>query len=306
MLNEEIYRYYPDKSDVEKWIEGLWAFADSLECEAEILTDNGIRNSHGPFYMNRNRIVKFMPKGMRPFYGLWQPVLKGPSPLVVHVPGYNAELSIHTDVAGANYNMLQLSPLGYWTPEGLDDSLKPEGYWPVLPNSVNEKDPEGYFGWLANCIMAVKWAWKQSSVLDNRVSFFGTSQGGGTALLLGSVFADKGTRCVAAEEPFLTNYPMANWSGAYIVAKNAVEAYSDKAAGWHALGMVDTISHASRMTYPVMLTLGTADNICPPETVISLYERLDTEKLLFSMKDRGHGYQYEFIRLTLAWLGMYA
>lgn len=305
-MNEKIYQFYPDKADVEKWIAALWEFADHLECGAEILEDNGIRNSHGPFYMNRNRIVKFSPKGMRPFYGLWQPVLKGPSPLVVHVPGYGAELSLHTDVAGANYNLLQLSPLGYWTPAGLDTSLHTNGTWPVLPRSVDEFDLEGYFGWLTNCILAVKWAWKQSSVNENRVSFFGTSQGGGTALLLGSVFAGKGTRCVAAEEPFLTDYPMADWRGAYQIARNAVETHPNASAAWHALGLVDTISHASRMNYPVMLTLGTADTICPPETVVSLYEKLDTEKLLYSMKDRGHGYQYEFIRLTLAWLSMYA
>ena len=75
---------------------------------------------------------------------------------------------------------------------------------------------------------------------------------------------------------------------------------------WHNIGFVDTLTHAARMNYPVLLTLGTKDASCPPECVQTLYDVLDTDKMLLSMKNRGHGYQYEFVRHTLTWFSLYA
>ena len=80
----------------------------------------------------------------------------------------------------------------------------------------------------------------------------------------------------------------------------------DKAKAWHNLGFVDTMAHASRMTYPVLLTLGTIDAVCPPETVRALFDEIDAHKALISLKRHGHGYQYEFIHHTMTWLSLYA
>ena len=143
------------------------------------------------------------------------------------------------------------------------------------------------------------------TVLPGRVSFFGTSQGGGASLLLGSVFRDHGTHCVCADEPFLTNYPASGWRGAYYAARAG---FTRMPAGqaWKNLGYADTLSHADRMNYPILITVGTGDTVCPPDTILPLFDRLDTDKMLFSMKDRGHGYQYEFIRHALTWFSLYA
>ena len=305
-MDENTYQFYPDKNEIETWIEDIWHMADQMPMEVEILPDNGWRNNYGAFHMSSNHYVKFSPEGMTPFYGIWQPVLNGPAPLVVHLPGYGAEMSHHPDVATQGYSLLNLSPLGYWTPDGLDCSLQKEGNWPVLPDTITTKAKGGYKLWLLNCVMAVKWAWEQSTVIPNRVSFFGTSQGGGTALLLGSVFKDRGIRCVAADEPFLTNYPLAAWRGAYIVAKDAFQQEPDKGSAWHSLGFADTIAHASRMTYPVLLTEGESDEICPPDTVDTLYCKLPFTRSITFLAGRGHGYNYEFIRLVCAWFRLYA
>jgi cephalosporin-C deacetylase-like acetyl esterase len=145
----------------------------------------------------------------------------------------------------------------------------------------------------------------QPTVIPDRVSFFGTSQGGGASLLLGSIYRDHGVRCVAADEPFLTNYPLSTFRGAYDHARLGVD-MGDKSQAWHNLGFIDTLNHASRMNYPVLLTLGTKDASCPPECIQALYDELDTDKMLLSMKNRGHGYQYEFIRHALTWFELYA
>lgn len=306
-MDKSAYVHYPDGKEIEKWIEDIWRLADQIPLAAEILPDSGWRNNYGTFHMTGNHIVKFEPEGMNPFYGVWQPALRGPSPLVVHLPGYGAELSCHPDVAFQGYNVLNLSPLGYWTPEGYDLSMQRDGNWPVLPDTIRTHAQGGYKVWLLNCIMAVKWAWMQNTTLPGRVSFYGTSQGGGGSLLLGSIFKGKGIRCVAADEPFLTDYPKAAWrGGAYSIAQNAFYEAKDKADVWHSLGFVDTVAHASRMTYPVLLTEGGSDDVCPPETVDSLYEKLPFTKSKVLLAGRGHGYNYEFIQFVCAWFRLYA
>ena len=310
MNEQNLFDLYPSQEELSNWIDRLWATEATLPVTAMRLNDRGERTRLGIHHMNRSSLYRFEQEGMRPFFGMWSPALKGPAPLIVHTPGYGAEPSFHPDVVGEGYNVLELTPLGYWTPEGDRNELKRydgnNTIWPVLPNTA--EDPyslESYFGWMLNVMGAIRWAMSQPTVLPNRVSFFGTSQGGGASLLLGSIYRDHGVRCVAADEPFLTNYPMACFRGAYDHVRIGICATSEDRA-WHNVGYVDTMAHASRMNYPVLLTLGTADVACPPECIQALFDVLDTTKMLLSMKDRGHGYQYEFVRHALTWFELYA
>ena len=310
MNEQNLFDLYPSQEELIAWIDRLWATEATLPISALRLDDRGERTRLGIHHMNRSSLYRFDQKGMRPFYGMWSPALKGPAPLIVHTPGYGAEPSFHPDVVGEGYNVLELSPLGYWTPNGdLDDLRWFDGtnyIWPVLPKTA--LDPyhlESYFGWMLNVMGAIRWAMSQPTVIPDRVSFFGTSQGGGASLLLGSIYRDRGVRCVAADEPFMTNYPLSSFRGAYDHARLGVD-MGETAEAWHNLGLIDTLTHASRMNYPVLLTLGTSDTICPPECIQALFDVLDTDKMLLSMKDRGHGYQYEFIRHALTWFDLYA
>jgi cephalosporin-C deacetylase-like acetyl esterase len=310
-MNElNLFDFYPSQEELSAWIDRLWAAEADLPATATRLNDRGERTRLGIHHMNRSSLYRFEQEGMRPFYGMWSPALKGPAPLIVHTPGYGAEPSFHPDVVGEGYNVLELSPLGYWTPSGDLHELKwfdgVNKIWPVLPQTaLDPYSMESYFGWMLNVMGAIRWAMSQPTVIPDRVSFFGTSQGGGASLLLGSIYRDHGVRCVAADEPFLTNYPLSNFRGAYDHARPGVEKI-DEDQFWHNIGFVDTLTHASRMTYPVLLTLGTKDASCPPECVQTLYDVLDTDKMLLSMKNRGHGYQYEFVRHTLTWFSLYA
>ncbi|MGL1891287.1 MAG: acetylxylan esterase [Spirochaetaceae bacterium] len=271
------------------------------------MDNNGFSFSLGVNHVGQEfHYVKFSPKGMEPFYGYWQPVLSGPAPLLFHVPGYGAEMSTHPELVAQGFNVLHVSPLGYATPDGPDETKKRNEAWPVLPDTVLSGARQGYKIWLVNCIMAINWAMKQREVIENRISFFGTSQGGGGSLLLGSIFKDRGLRCVAADVPFLTNYPMANGRGAYSHATEGLDLLEDKAAGWKALGFVDTMTHVKRLTCPVLLTAGGKDTVCPPETIQSLYEKLPGTKSLTYFETLIHRYTREFIPLAGAWFRIYA
>jgi cephalosporin-C deacetylase-like acetyl esterase len=297
---------YPAAPEVDAWLDSIWTLADSVPCRAELLDDQGFTHSLGIRHTPGYQYVRFTPEHMPEFFGYWQPALSTPAPLLVHVPGYGAEMSVHPELVAAGYNVLHVSPLGYATPAGPDEAKMRDGNWPVLPDTVLSGGEEGYKPWLANCAMAVQWAQQQPEVIGQRISFFGSSQGGGGALLLASLFRNRGVRCVAADVPFLTDFRAASGGDAYAIFWNTLNAVEDKEAAWRAVGLIDTLSHAHRLDLPVLLTAGGCDGICPPPTVEALFERLPGIRSYTYLKDTGHRYTTEFIPLASAWFRLYA
>ena len=126
--------------------------------------------------------------------------------------------------------------------------------------------------------------------------------------MLASLFQGKDVRCVAADVPYLTDFRLANGRGAYYLAKQTLDGLPEEQIGsaWKTLGLIDTISHASRLTLPVLLTAGSADDICPPETVESLFSRLPSTKSYTLLEGVGHRYTTQFIPLATAWFRLFA
>lgn len=251
-----------------------------------------------------NRFVRIESPGQDPFYCYFQPCFQKQAPLIVHTPGYCGEMSMHPELA-QYFHVLHVNPLGYTTPDGKDCSkMTMDGKGTVFPDTLRTGGRGGYYNWLVNCVMAVNWALGREDVLKDRVSFFGTSQGGGAALLLGSIFCDI-TRATASEEPFLTNLAMAAGRGAYGMGR---ELYADADPEDVRRGayLIDTVHHVHRFRFPVLLTSGGRDDTCPPETVADLFARLPGTKSYTHFADMAHGYHREFIQLVKAWFLTYA
>ena len=297
---------YPTSDEVDAWVDAIWHMADTVGCTGEVLENQGFSHSLGIRHLPGFQYVRFVPHGYDAFYGYWQPALSGPAPLLVHVPGYGTEMSAHPELPAQGYNLLHVSPLGYATPEGADESKKRDETWPVLPDTVASGAEAGYKLWLMNCVQAALWAMDRPEVIPDRVSFFGSSQGGGGSLLLGSLFRDRGTRCVCADVPFLTNFPLAHSLGSYSLSSDALSRQVDKAKGHRALGLIDTLSHVHRMTFPVLLTAGGEDTTCPAATVESLFSRLPGTRCYACLDGVGHRYTTQFIPLASAWFRLHA
>ncbi|MBN1837350.1 MAG: acetylxylan esterase [Spirochaetales bacterium] len=308
---------YPSPAQVDRWVEELWQRAAANPYGAEVVENGpewptqqgypfqyGVRHNQGTCY------VRFTPARGEAFYGFWQPSFRQPAPLLVHTPGYGAELSAHPEIVAQGYNVLHVNPLGYCTPEGINparsrDPGDPLG-WPQLPDTIASGGARGYREWFVNALQAVEWAVGRREVAPGRLSFFGTSQGGGAALILASLYRDRGVRCAGADEPFLTNFAAAAGRGAYGFAAAALDGAADPDAAWRALGFVDTLSHAHRLDLPVLLTAGGADEMCPAELVEALFDELPGVKSLVYLKNSEHGYTPEFLVLLQAWLTLYA
>jgi cephalosporin-C deacetylase-like acetyl esterase len=74
---------------------------------------------------------------------------------------------------------------------------------------------------------------------------------------------------------------------------------------WRALGFVDTLSHAHRLTMPVLLTAGTADDVCPPPTIRKFFDTLTGTRSYTELADQTHRYTVPFMHLARAWMGLY-
>lgn len=306
---------YPTASEVDRFCSELVERAEQIKPTVQLLDPwrgtTAVRNAPDARYVRIER------PGCEPYYAIWQPVLSGgPAPLLVHVPGYGAEMSVHPHLVAAGFNILHVSPQAYCTPDGFNESKRSEQKtWPVLPDTITSCGERGYRDWLTDVLVAVAWGQQQPHVQPQRLAFFGTSQGGGTALLLASLMRDRGVKAVCADEPYLTGFFMMLGNtvpGAYALPLNALASVARESPqrlrqAWRALGYYDTLSHAHRLTMPTLLTAGGKDISCPLHTIRALFDRLpaQTTRNLTVFADAPHGYMPGFGELVRAWCTLY-
>ena len=211
-------------------------------------------------------------------------------------------MNAYPELVSEGYNVLHINPLGYATPDGPADDKLVGGVWPVMPDTAASLGRKGYVDWLSDAILAVRWGLEQECVESGRYAFFGSSQGGGTALLLASVLRERGVRCVAADVPGLINIPSIGarepcQREALLgpIDRIAAERPSDLPAAWKALGYVDVLGHAHRLTMPVLLTAGDQDTTCPAENIRALFELLCGTRSYTEIEGQAHGYTRHFL-----------
>ena len=103
--------------------------------------------------------------------------------------------------------------------------------------------------------------------------------------------------------PFLVNFPLSK-----VIQPDWWPEFFDGMTPdvWRTLGFIDAISHARRLTMPVMLTAGEKDTACPPSTIESLFEKLPATRIYCCLHGREHDYTQQFIALAAAWFRLYA
>ena len=299
-----IHPNYPRPEEIHAWCDEITEKSAARSVDVRPLDVPQYTHQLGVPHTAGNHYLAFQ-TDERTFYGYWQPASAGPAPVLFHVPGYGAEMSAHPGLVAEGFNVLHINPLGYCTPEGPVD---PQLAWPVMPDSVKTHGRAGYVDWLSDAVLAATWALGEAGVEPSRFGFFGSSQGGGTALLLASIFRDRGVRAVSADVPYLTNYPLMHeqedW-GAYHACFDAMPTPEGTAEEWRALGFIDTLSHAHRLTVPTLLTAGDEDTVTPAVSIESLFEALPGTRSYTLLSGHGHGYTAPFIALARAWFKLY-
>jgi cephalosporin-C deacetylase-like acetyl esterase len=303
----EICPDYPSSEEVDAWCEELLSRTEGRSVEGRQLDSEvydfklGVRHTSGVY-------VAFESPGAETFYGFWQPAPSGKGPILFHLPGYGAEMSAHPELVSSGFNVLHVNPLGYATPDGPATDRQVAGVWPVMPDTAASLGRKGYVDWLSDAILAVRWGLAQQCVEADRFAFFGSSQGGGTSLLLASIFRDRGVRCVATDVPAFINVPSIGSRNpcqreALLgpIDRIAAERPADLPAAWKALGYVDPLNHAHRLTMPVLLTAGAVDTTCLPENIRALFDVLPGTRSYTEIEAQAHGYTRHFLQLARAW-----
>jgi cephalosporin-C deacetylase-like acetyl esterase len=305
----EALDYWPEPAEVDAWCESLVDRVAAEPVDAVWMKETvqtGPASRHfGPCWVQLQR-------GPRRFYAIWQPAAtRGPGPLLIHLPGYGAEASVHPELVADGFNVLHVNPCGYHGPSGPDATKMRGGkQWPVLPDTATSKGRIGYVDWLGDALAAVGWARGLESVQANRVATFGTSQGGGGALLMASLLAGD-CRAVCADVPFVTAFPVAleqlDDPGVYgmIWSRWHDTRGDEQVATRRAVCMIDTCAHVHRLKMPVLLTLGQRDKACPAPTIRTLFGRLGATRSLTEIADQGHAHTVEFLALARAWMALH-
>jgi len=232
------------------------------------------------------------------FYARYWENKKSSDYLMVSLPCYGSEWNDMTEYISDDYDILQISPLGYNTPNGFDEMKKKYNAWPVLYDTLIEAGMnKGYGEWFLDAVLAVEAIRKEKQ----KLIFIGTSQGGAAALVMSSIYNDI-TACCASEMPFLigfsdyayndVRYGAASRSGQFIYDFIAKEK----------LYVIDPMNHTERIKCPVLLVSGERDGVCPKEGIENIYNDLKTIKEYIDIKDAEHGYTDEFKILSCRWI----
>ena len=124
--------------------------------------------------------------------------------------------------------------------------------------------------------------------------------------MLASILGPERVRCVCADLPFLTGFPLSGLNGeAYGLLRPAAEQVPPDQF-WRRLGFVDTLSHSHRLTMPVMLSAGGADDTCPPAPIELLFARLPGTKQYTYLEHQIHTHSRSSMVLFGGWLQLYA
>lgn len=161
-------------SDIETWINELFANQSKPDCVLTADTD---------ICSLKWLEFSFDDKSRNTYYAKYFNASEENAPLIVSLPGYNAEWNNISYLYTGKYDVLQISPLGYNTPNGYNDALRVRGTWPVLYDTITQlDDKKTYYQWIADCITAIEYIRKP----QQPIIFVGTSQGGGTSLVMSS------------------------------------------------------------------------------------------------------------------------
>lgn len=212
------------------------------------------------------------------------PKQDGVFPAILRVPGYGQNMK---PVGGQeNLIIFSFNPRGHGNSQ---DNIpgKPHDFW---IRGLDSKDSYFYRGAYLDCIRALDFLCSRKDVDQNRIAVWGGSQGGGFAFATASL--DQRVDLCIADIPFLCDwvnyFKLTHWEemDTWIAAKPH-RSWSDTL---RTMSYFDTMNLCERVTCPTIMSIGLQDQICPPTTSFSAFNRIRGEEKTYKIYPaRGHG-----------------
>lgn len=205
--------------------------------------------------------------------------LPPPYPGLLLLPGYISEPAIPKAWARVGYAALSLAPRGKLRS---NQAFNP-GYPGLLVHNIVDRHTYGYRGFYVDAARAVDVLAERPEVDASRIGVHGSSQGGALTITTAALRPDA-VVCGAAGAPYLCGF----LDAARLTHTYPYQEINDYLRGHpdheplvrETVSYYDGINFAPLVRAPMLVYLGLADDVCPPETGFAVYEALRCEKAL--------------------------
>ena len=211
-------------------------------------------------------------------YG-WYTVPKNldkPAPALILLPGYaTSRLTPGIGLSKQGYAVLRVQVRGY----DVDQESYPKDNGSYATIGIDSPETYIYREIVCHCIRGVDFLASRKGEVDNkRIGAMGGSQGGGLSIMLAGL--DKRIKFVAANVPFMSNWPLAmkvtgNPTREIVWYINKHSEKKDRVM--RTVSFFDTMNVAAGIDIPVILSAGYWDRTCPVNTIYGLYRKLGTK-----------------------------
>jgi cephalosporin-C deacetylase len=224
------------------------------------------------------------------------PKKKGVYPALLRVPGYQENLEPIDSVG----DMIIFS---FNTRDhGESDDSEGERSWDMWVRGLDKKENYYYKGLFLDCIRALDYLTTRVDIDSTRIAIWGGSQGGG--LSFSTAALDHRIALCIADIPYMGDYTsyfeITYWQEISTWLMEHPE------SSWktilNTLTYYDINNFAENIICPVWMGIGLQDDICPPSTSFSAFNRVTTDKSFTIYKNAYHEqpkshYERRFIQL---------
>lgn len=219
----------------------------------------------------------------------------GPYPLVINVPG--AGPGRGPDLGSSNRGIVSLAMNVFPYPVPLNDKERRDVY-----NKFNEDIRYTYMGFenrdnyffraaYLGIDRAIDWLVSQEYIDKTHVGYYGTSQGGASALILGGM--NKNIKFIVGSVPALCDHGgclKGRASGWPKLIKQAESLKADVKKVTEAAPYLDGVNYARLIDRPIKITVGFIDTTCSPSSVYAAYNVIPSkDKEIMNEPLLGHG-----------------
>jgi cephalosporin-C deacetylase len=229
--------------------------------------------------------------------------LAPPYPALLLVPGYVSEPTFPKSWAKMGYAAVGVAPRGKLRS---NRQFNP-GYPGLLMNNITDRYTYSYRGFYVDAARAVNFVLSRPEVDKDRVGVHGSSQGGALTVTTSALRNDV-IRVGAAGAPYLCGFMDAahlTHSWPYEEINDYLRLYPDRREAVRAtFNYFDGVNFAPMIKCPMLVYVGLADDVCPPETGYALFNAMTCPKRIDSWPRCAHdsGVYWEMKRVE-AWLG---
>ena len=210
-----------------------------------------------------------------------------PYPALLIVPGYISEPTLPKSWAKLGYAAVGVAPRGKLRSNA---QFNP-GYPGLLVNNIIDRNTYSYRGFYIDAARAVDFVLTRPEVDTSRIGVHGSSQGGALTITTAALRSDVIT-CGAAGAPYLCGFMDAaslTDSYPYEEMNEYLRLHPEREPAMReTLNYFDGINFAPRIKCPILVYVGEADDVCPPETGYAFYNALTCPKTIHAYPRCAH------------------